>query len=63
VLKKANPPIHGDFINCFPLGTYLESSGEQNIKFGRRKEIGGSNWESGDEIVLYTRWQHDHGEA
>ena len=62
-LKKANPPIHGDFINCFLLGVYFNYSNEQDIKFGRRKEIGGADWESGDEIAIYTRWQYDHRES
>ncbi|KAI9760856.1 MAG: hypothetical protein M1840_002189 [Geoglossum simile] len=63
ILKKANPPIHGDFINCFPLGTYFDFSGTQDIKFGRRKESEGAGWESGDEIAIYTKWQYDHREA
>ncbi|KAH0557183.1 hypothetical protein GP486_005025 [Trichoglossum hirsutum] len=62
-LKKANPPIHGDFINCFPLGEYFASSGKEDVKFGRRKEAGGADWDSGDEIAIYNRWQYDHREA
>jgi hypothetical protein len=62
-LKKANPPVHGDFVNCFPLGVYFDSSGKQDIKFGRRKEAEGAGWDSGDEIAIYTKWQHDHRET
>ncbi|KAI9787248.1 MAG: hypothetical protein M1839_003486 [Geoglossum umbratile] len=62
-LKKANTPVHGDFVNCFPLGAYFDSSGKQEIKFGRRKEAGGAGWDSGDEIAIYTKWQYDHRET
>jgi hypothetical protein len=62
-LKKADPPVHGDFINCFPLGAYFDSSGKQDIKFGRRKEADGAGWDSGDEIAIYTKWQYDHRET
>jgi hypothetical protein len=62
-LKQANPPVHGDFINCFPLSRYFDENRASDIKFGRRKEIGDVDWDSGDEVVKYTRWQHDHRES
>jgi Peptidase C13 family len=61
--KKVTPSIHGDFVNCFPLGAYFELSCAPDIKFGRRKESEGAGWESGDEIAIYTKWQYDHREA
>ncbi|KAI9764353.1 MAG: hypothetical protein M1840_008491 [Geoglossum simile] len=54
-LKKADPPVHGEFINCFLLEAYFDFSGQQDIKFGHRKEADGAGWDSGDEIAIYTK--------
>lgn len=37
--RKAEPAINGDFMNCFPVGEYFNSTNRNDIKFGRRKEI------------------------
>ena len=60
--RKADSPINGDFVNCYPLGEYFNSTGRNDIKFGRRKEMGTDSWDSGDQIAIYTRWQYEHRE-
>lgn len=39
-LKKSNPTINGDFVNCYPVNEYFNTTGFKDIKFGRRKEMG-----------------------
>ena len=62
-LKKSNPPINGDFVNCYPIGEYFNTTGLKDIKFGRRKEMGDDSWDSDDQIAIYTRWQYEHRET
>ena len=59
-LRKADPAINGDFVNCFPVGEYFNSTNRSDIKFGRRKEIGTDSWDSDDQIAILTRWQYEH---
>lgn len=61
-LRKSDPPINGDFVNCFPLGEYFNSTGRNDIRFGRRKEIRNDGWDSEDQIAIFTRWQYEHRE-
>lgn len=61
-LRKADPPINGDFVNCFPLDEYFNSTGRNDIRFGRRKEMGNDNWDSDDQTAIFTRWQYEHRE-
>lgn len=60
--RNAEPAINGDFVNCFPVGEYFNSSKRNDIKFGRRKETGFDSWDSDDQIVILTRWQYEHRE-
>ena len=62
-LKKSNPPINGDFVNCYPVGEYFNTIRVKDIKFGRRKEMGDDSWDSDDQIAIYTRWQYEHRET
>lgn len=53
--------VYGTFINCFDLDSYFKHTEYPDIKFGRRWEIpDDENRVSGDEIVVYTKfdWQH-----
>jgi Peptidase C13 family len=59
-LREQSPPVNGTFINCFDLENYFNVTGEKDIKFGRREEIGNEDWKSGDELVVYTRFDFDH---
>lgn len=47
-LKKSNPPVNGDFVNCYPIGEFFNTTGFEDIKFGRSKEMGGDSWDSDD---------------
>lgn len=60
--RNAEPAINGDFVNCFPVGEYFNSSKRNDIKFGRRKEMGFDSWDSDDQIAILTRWQYEHRE-
>lgn len=54
-LKKSDPPINGDFVNCYPVSEYFNTTGLQDIEFGRSKEMVGDRWDSDDQIAIYTR--------
>lgn len=49
-------------MNCFPLDEYFNSTGRNDIRFGRRKEMGNDNWDSDDQTAIFTRWQYEHRE-
>jgi hypothetical protein len=59
-LRELPYPINGTFINCFDLGNYFVTSGYSDVKFGRREEIGSGEWDSGDELTVYTRFDFEH---
>src|SRR3954452_14280191 len=60
-LREQTRPVNGTFINCFDLKQYFSTTGFEDVKFGRRKEIGDENdWDCGDEIVVYTRFEFEH---
>jgi hypothetical protein len=57
-LREQSRPINGTFLNCFDLETYFGKTVYKDVKFGRREEIGDDNeWDSKDEIVVYTRFE------
>src|SRR5271170_2212713 len=60
-LREQSRPINGTFLNCFDLETYFGKTAYKDVKFGRREEVGDDNeWDSGDEIVVYTRFEFEH---
>jgi hypothetical protein len=60
-LREQSRPVNGTFLNCFDLETYFAQNTYKDVKFGRREEIGDDNeWDSGDEIVMYTRFDFEH---
>lgn len=61
-LRESDRPINGDFVNCFLLGEYFNSTGRNDIRFGRREELGNDSWDLDDQIMIYTRWQYEQRE-
>ncbi len=59
-LREQSRPVNGTFMNCFDLDKYFVLTDRKDVKFGRREEIGDDNWDSGDELVVYTRWDFEH---
>jgi hypothetical protein len=60
-LREQSRPINGTFLNCFDLETYFGKTAYKDVKFGLREEVGDDNeWDSGDEIVIYTRFEFEH---
>ena len=59
-IELAFNTVNGIFINCFDLDSYFNATGLKEIKFGRREEIGYEDWSSGDELVVYTKFDFDH---
>src|SRR2546429_560054 len=58
-LREQSLPVNGTFINCFDLESYFNATDLKEIKFGRREEMGYEDWSSGDELVVYTRFNFD----
>lgn len=61
-LRKCYHLINGDFVNCFPLGEYFNSTRRNDIRFGRREEMGNDSWDLDDQMMIYTRWQYEQME-
>ncbi|KAL1999705.1 hypothetical protein VTN02DRAFT_4146 [Thermoascus thermophilus] len=51
---------HETFINCFDLDGFFEQGKFTDVKFGKREEVGEGNWDSGDHIAIYSRWDWEH---
>ena len=61
-LRERSCSIHGTFINCFDFEQYFVATTYEDVKFGRRGEFGDdNNWDSEDGIVVYTRFEFEHG--